>query len=252
MLVLPVKTTTRICVLSSTGNAGKTTASAYFLAPRMENTLFMAAETLNQNAKDWGFADVLTFTGDQFGEMITEMLMEDDRPVLADIGASNIERFYTAMGNYANAVSEFQIWCIPVNSDKKSIEEAARTVVQLNELGVSPHQIVVLPNRVKTNFPEEEFGPLFTYVQDNKNALIDPAVYLPESQVFSDLMQAQLSMESLLDGTDYRALSKEARRNGNNDEAYDYARKYVLCQQAASLKAHLDEAFRKMWSMIHV
>jgi hypothetical protein len=249
-LVLPVKTKLKVCVLTSTGNAGKTTSSAYFLVPRLSDAVFMSVESINQSAVDWGFTNVQTFTGSQFGDVITEMVLEDDRPVVLDVGASNIESLFAAMGNYAGAVDEFDLFIIPAIADKKSLEEAAKIIEQLHVMGVPSHKILLLPNRVSSARPEVEFGPLFKYIRSSGKAIIDPAIYVPESSVFADLMRLHMTIETLLDGTNYRELATKARATGDADAAFEYAQKYVLCRHATLLKDHLDKAFRVMWKKI--
>lgn len=250
---LPVKTTDKVCVVTSSGNAGKTTISAYFLAPRLENAMFLSVESVNQSAIDWGFTNVEIFKGNQFGDIITTIVLEDDRPVVLDVGASNIESLFAAMGEFTNAGNEFDLFIVPAFPDKKSVEEGVKVIEQLRAMGVPPEKIYVLPNFIRTANPltSPDLPALFRYLESTGNALFNLEVFLPENPVFVDLRREHLTIEDALDGTDYRALAKQAMAEGDRESGIKYAKRYTLVGLTDSLKSHLDRIFRIMWSETH-
>lgn len=136
----------KIAVMNYSGSVGKTIISSYLLYPRMAGAKFFAIETINMSAADLGVDEVMSLTGDNFGQLVEEIVFEDN--AIVDIGASNVERFLSTMTKYEGAIDEFDKYLIPVTPDDKAWQESIKTALALSAAGVPKSKIVLLPNRI--------------------------------------------------------------------------------------------------------
>ncbi|EAB9767355.1 StdB protein, partial [Salmonella enterica] len=67
----------KIAVMNYSGSVGKTIISSYLLYPRMAGAKFFAIETINMSAADLGVDEVMRLTGDNFGQLVEEIVFED-------------------------------------------------------------------------------------------------------------------------------------------------------------------------------
>lgn len=122
----------KIAVMNYSGSVGKTIISSYLLYPRMAGAKFFAIETINMSAADLGVDEVMSLTGDNFGQLVEEIVFEDN--AIVDIGASNVERFLSTMTKYEGAIDEFDKYLIPVTPDDKAWQESIKTALALSTL----------------------------------------------------------------------------------------------------------------------
>jgi len=236
------KPTIRTLIITPTGNAGKTTVSVYLLAPRVDDLSFFSIETNNLSAADFGLDDTISFRGTEFAELFRETSLAPGS-VIVDVGASNNESFLATAADFAGALDDFDLFVVPVLAERKSLEEALRTVHQLASIGIAPERIRLLPNRVKGGAVRDQFAALFDYVKSSGAAWISESAYIPESDLFHFLGKHKISAESLLDGTDYRAL---ARAETDKDKAAELADKFVYSRMAKNMTGHLDRTFEAL------
>lgn len=228
----------KVAVLSYNGSCGKTLIAMHLLLPRMPEAAFFAVETINLSAEDLGAKNVQTLRGQEFGELIEALVLEDE--AIIDIGASNIERFFEEMSRFHGATEEIDRFIIPVTPEAKSWQEGAKTAAALARVGIDPSQILLLPNRIERD-PADEIPGIFEFVRAENMATVNPDAFLYESEVYTYLNAQRLSFDELLDDDkDYRALAKSAKKA---DERQKYARLYRWTRQAIPVREHQNAVF---------
>ncbi|HGA2320758.1 TPA: StbB family protein [Pseudomonas putida] len=228
----------KYAVLNYTGSAGKTVIAAHLLQPRMPEATFYAVESINQSAKDLGVKDVIQLRGNNVGELLEKMVLDDD--AIIDIGASNIEPFFEAASRFAGAIDDFDMFIVPVTPEQKAWQESLKTVEALAAVGVPAEKIILLPNRILKD-PQEEIPAVYKYVKNTKKAQISTRAFIFESEVFQFLAHRKISFAELLnDDIDYRAL---ARQEEDEEKAKEYARMYRWTKQAIPVNNNLADCF---------
>lgn len=229
----------KVAIVNYSGSVGKTLAATYLFKPRMPSAKFFALETINLSASDLGIAEVVSLKGDNVGELIQEIVFEDD--AIIDIGASNIERFLEGASKYEGALHEFDCFVIPVTPDDKAWQESIKTAIALSKAGIKREKIVFLPNRIK-NSPEEDIDAVYQWVKEKKLATIHPKAFIFDSEIFGYLAHYKMSFEELL-SEDAEEFKKKAKETTDKDEREAAARRYRWMKLAAPVKRNLDSAF---------
>lgn len=229
----------KVAIVNYSGSVGKTLAATYLFKPRMPTARFFAVETINLSAKDLGIEEVVSLKGDNVGELIQEIVFEDD--AIIDIGASNIEPFLAAASKFEGALLEFDCFVIPVTPDDKAWQESIKTAIALSKAGIKREKIVFLPNRIK-NSPEEDIDAVYQWVKEKKLATIHPKAFIFDSEIFGYLAHYKMSFEELL-SVDAEEFKKKAKETTDKDEREAAARRYRWMKLAAPVKRNLDSAF---------
>ncbi|HCA3195754.1 TPA: StdB protein [Klebsiella pneumoniae] len=229
----------KVVILNYNGSVGKTLTATYVFKPRMPNARFFALETINMSASDLGVKDVVNLKGDNVGELIEEIVFEDE--AIVDIGASNIERFLEGASKYENALQEFDCFVIPVTPDDKAWQESIKTAVALSKAGIKKDKIIFLPNRIKTT-PEEDIDAVYDWVKEKKLATIHPKAFIYDSEIFEYLAFHKMSFEELL-SEDAETFKLKAKETTDPEQRQAAARRYRWMKLAAPVQRNLDTAF---------
>lgn len=231
----------KIAILSFNGSTGKTLIATHLFLPRMGgDTTFFAIETINLSAADLGVKKVETLAGRNFGDLVEMLVIEDD--AIVDIGASNIEAFFSTMSRYHGAVEEFDKYVVPATPEAKSWKEALKTIGSLVEMGVPPEKIIFLPNRIENGYPEEELPEAFELLRKSKKATLLGDAHILESDIFDYLSARKMSFNDLIqDGVDYKKLAREAE---TKQKTIEYSRLHRWTSLAIPVHNSLDETFK--------
>lgn len=225
-------------IVNYSGSVGKTVVATHLLKPRMPNAKFFAVESINQSASDLGVADVETLQGRAVGDLIEQLVLEDE--AIIDIGASNIESFFEAASRFHGAIDDFDSFIIPVTSEQKAWQESLKTVEALAAIGVPADKIILLPNRI-VNDPQSEIPGVFNYCKKTKKATVSADAFLYESEIYGYLAHHKLSFDALIDeSVDYRALAKA---EADPEKAKEYARMYRWTKLAIPVRKNLDDCY---------
>jgi hypothetical protein len=184
----------KIAVFNYSGNVGKTTTVQQMLAPRMPHAEVITIESINTD--DAGTDHAAALRGRDFGEVYARVLAADS--VIVDVGSSNIEDFMEAMNEYAGSEEIFDLFVVPVVSDKKQQKDTRATIDELRERGIPPEKVRVLFNRAdrKTTLPAE-FESLFEYFRAEQSFVLDERAVLYETGVFAAAAEAALTVDEL-------------------------------------------------------
>lgn len=231
----------KIAILSFNGSTGKTLIATHLFLPRMgDETTFFAVETINLSAQDLGVKKVETLAGRNFGELVEMLVLEDN--AIVDIGASNIEAFFSEMSRFDGAIEEFDKYVVPATPEPKSWKEAIKTISALVEMGVPAEKIVFLPNRIENADPKEEMSDVLGYIKKSGQAQVFDGAFIHESEVFDYLAHKRMSFAELIrDDVDYKQLAREAE---SKQKAQEYARMFRWTRQAIPIRNSLDETFK--------
>lgn len=230
----------RIAVVSYTGFAGKTTAAAQLLAPRIPDAKIFAVETINETAGDMGL-DVEQLRGAKFSQLFRQLLREP--AAIVDVGGSNVEDFIDEMVKHEDSHEEFDYFVVPVVPSGRAQKECLQTVNALSSAGVPADKIRILFNKVDSSV-EEEFAPVLGYAHTAKTCIADPKAAIYENEIFDMLSQKKLTISALLeDTTDYRAALKALPRGTEETKAEHYANMHVMQSRAKPVKRQLDAVF---------
>lgn len=241
----------KVAVMNKGGNVGKTVTANFLLMPRLPGARIFAMDTVNETAADLGASDVMKVRGSDFVKVIREMFVLDS--AVLDVGASNIEALKSAMGRTENVAGEFDLFVIPVTSERKVINESLETAADLQALGVPQNRIRFIPNFVKSDNldkiegePEGEFDYLFDEVKSSGIGWASRQVFIHENKIFGYLSAKKMSFDDLLgpEGAaipDYRAMAR-----AEPERVAEFSSLHTWTNQAIPMRRNLDVAFKAL------
>jgi hypothetical protein len=233
-------------VINYTGTVGKTTISSNLLSPRMSGAPIFAIESINETAETLGL-DVEQLRGDMFRDLFKKLVMEDD--AIIDIGASNVEDFMVSLGDFEDAHEEIDRYIIPVTPGTKEQKETLRMIATLSAMGIPPHKIRIVFNRVKRDV-EAEFPIIIAYHSLKQSFWMDRNCAIFETELFNALAIKRMSLQTLMaDATDYKSLlkNKEASDEDRNAWSDMYGLK-LLCN---GVNRKLDAVYSVLFSEVN-
>lgn len=236
----------KVAVLNYTGTVGKTTIAAHMLSPRMNDAEIFAIETINETAEGLG-VDVEKIRGEKFRELIKKLMLLDD--AIIDVGASNISAFLDGMVKFEDSHLEIDYYIVPVTSGTKEQSETIAVITALAELGIPSEKIRVVFNRVEESVAEE-FPKILVFAKKHKLCLANTEAAIYESDVFDLMSIRKISMaNALTDDTDYKALARAEKANGNDLKAIDrYTDLRTIQLGVKPLNRNLDAVFNVLFS----
>jgi len=234
----------KICVISNTGNSGKTVISRYLLYPRMPNADVFSIETRNNSLSDLGLKNVKTYTGDQLQNLLSDLIRCES--AIIDVGTSNVDAFFNEAKILEDSIDDFDLILIPVIPEEKSDEEGIRIYRELIENKVNPKKITFLPNRVKDSDEIIKRLPMLY-----ETVKFDPTIFFPENDAIEFLSSIQISIEDLIknggdNGINYKKESIKAKENGDAKKAKVYSKLYINLKLIIPLKENLDFVFQEI------
>ncbi|MGZ4953523.1 MAG: StbB family protein [Methylobacter sp.] len=231
----------KIAVINYAGKVGKTTLSAHFLSPRMNNAPIFAVETFNETAEGLG-VDVERIKGKNFIDLFQELGMIDD--AIIDVGSSNIGDLLASMTKFGKkAHAEFDFFVVPVTKDNTIMIETIKTINILSGLGIPAEKIKLLFNRVEDDV-EEEFEAMLNYVEMEKKCTANKDAAIYANELFDLLSKHKKSMDAIMtDESDYKAMAREIGKDGDKTLRSQYTEMYAIKALATSMSPQLDEVY---------
>lgn len=142
-----------VVVINKAGKAGKSTLSKQLVAP-MLRAEWIQVETIN----DSGNGATAKLSGRQFG-FVAEAVAASESSKCIDIGNSNYEAAKKQMQQIHGFAQDVHYWVVPCRASVGVINDSLSTVEDLiNDLGVNPSRIVVIPNDIES--PEHDLPRL--------------------------------------------------------------------------------------------
>ncbi|CAD2265246.1 StbB (plasmid) [Xanthomonas arboricola] len=228
----------KIAVMNFSGNVGKSTVARHLLAPRIEGAQVIAVETINSDG-----SDDEAYKGRQFGELQEELLLLD--AAVVDVGASNVEAFLAAMGQYRNAQEDFDFFVVPTVPKAKQLRDTISTIEALSDLAVPAKKIRLVFNQVEHDETVERvFAPLVEYQAQRKNFTLRPDAVMHVNDIYARLSHGSEGIREVLnDPTDYKEKIKTAT---NAEEKLHYAQLLSVKRLAAGVDEELNAVFKAL------
>lgn len=230
----------KVAVINFSGNPGKTTLVENLLGPRMNAPKFRV-ETIN--AGPLHESNIENIKGKDFGELQEDLMLLDS--AIVDVGASNVEEFIKQMGQFEGSHEEFDWFVVPAVSEKKQQIDTINTIETLAGLGVPAKKIRVVFNKVELEDAGDIariFGAIFGLHAERKCFTLRPDAVIFKNEIFERLHLLNKTVADIVaDGTDYRAVLREAKE----EEARNQAVSMISAQRLAkSAQKNLDDVYK--------
>lgn len=226
-----------LCVLSISGNVGKSTLARQCLqAFGPAGTGLVTVETINADENP----------GERFGgsaiEDILAATLADPHSII-DVGSSNAEAFVANIKNLGDLVpSEVALWVVPVTPDAKVRRDTEATISGLLELGIAAKRIVLVLNRL--GLGDIDLMTAFAADMRKRYKVTLVADALLENEAFARVAPGELMRDVARDETDYAT----AMRTGTTEERRAVLTKRVTLKMAAACAANLQAVASAVWA----
>lgn len=225
-----------VIVINKAGKVGKSTISKHLIAPLLDAD-WIQVETFN----DSGQGAKAKVAGRKF-EFVAEAVVGATKSLCIDVGNSNYQSVMKELQAIGEIASRIHCWVIPCNDTAGVMNDSLSTIVDLiDNLGVDPARIMVLPNDIES--PEEGLEK-FTKLDlaSKKIGFHFCRIAIPQEPRF-DVFNAddRSVIQFAADDTDYdAAIAVEA----DDDQRYRLTQALILRGRARRLSAK----FRQVWS----
>jgi hypothetical protein len=228
----------KYAVISLLGNAGKTTIAAQVLYPRLGAVKILSVESINTGAEGLG-VDVEIFKGKNYSELSEQLMMVDN--AIIDVGGSNVEEFLLLMQQQKGSYADFDCFVVPCIFERQ--DETIKTIRMLSRIGVEPHRIKIVFNKVPVgDAPENLFSSVLYAVTDNNLCTYDldsGVIYLNEA--YERVKHLKTTIHQVAnDPTDFRSLVKSTT---DLNEKRLMASRVITQGLALTANKNLDDVF---------
>ena len=176
----------KIMVLNSSGSVGKSTITRELFAPRLDNALIIEVEGQNISSKDFNTNKkyyTLKVFDNNFENLYLDLIENEN--VIVDVGASQLENFFTELDKIAGVEMLFDYFIVPTIPSDKAQNDTIKTLMFLQNRGIDLNKIKVIFNSVK-NSVEQDFNILIKAAK-NLGFELDTELYIRENKVFNEL-----------------------------------------------------------------
>lgn len=211
----------KILVASSKGNLGKSTLSRELLEPNLTNNpLIIELETTNNSSLGFKGIDVERFN--EVSPAFTDLIMNDDRDLIIDTGASTIHTILQALVEHDYAFEdEISAIFIPTELDSGILNDTYDTIKSLNSLETieGVRKIVVFNKMNVENIGNEAHKAAIKMIQ-KLGAETDEDMFIPTIETlrfFTELKTVAKTVESDKPAQNaYKQKIKEAKKEGKD------------------------------------
>ncbi|MEI6002892.1 hypothetical protein H3V53_39140 [Paraburkholderia bengalensis] len=237
-----------VLIIHTTGSVGKSTLAAVLLRPRLGAEL-LSIENSNFGAERYG-EPVRLFEAQDYLAYIEQLMMAEGTNTITDVGSSNFTEFVHQM-LIVGGLSLFDYVIVPCEKQDRTQLETITTIQTLLNAGLDPSRLRVILNKVSIPTPRRpidvDFAALFAEAEKDPRIQINPNCYVPTLPLFAHMAANGLTWQNILaDKTDYRALVRESKGQGNTMERIEYVTKQLAQGMAAQTIAILDRAFEEL------
>lgn len=221
----------KVCVISFSGNVGKSTISLHLLKPRLLDSIVITVESVITGERN-----------DQYFSDIMDKIIEHDN-VIVDVSASDTSDFLKKMKEYIGSHECFDMFVVPVVFQYKQIKDAALTIDCLSKLLISKDRIKVICNLV--NSQVEDVDSWVDYISESINhATVSEGMCIEVNEILDLLYSTpNISISDITnDETDYRSLimkSDEHEKQLRSGCSYRMAQRRL----AVSCERMLDDTY---------
>jgi hypothetical protein len=224
-----------VIVINKAGKVGKSTISKHLVAP-MLGADWIQVETFN----DSGQGAKAKVAGRRF-EFVAEAVVGATKSLCIDVGNSNYQAVMKELQEIDGFASRIHCWVVPCRESAGVMNDSLSTVADLvDDLGVDPGRIVVLPNDIEA--PEEGLDSFKKLVLAAKTIGFHfCSVAVPQNPKFDVFNADERSViEIAADDTDYdAAIAAES----DEERRYRLTQASVLRSRARTLAGRLKQVW---------
>lgn len=219
-------------------SCGKTTISRQLLSPRLGEARIVPIESINADTEQ---DDALNASSFREAMVIVDNLIANNKSVIVDIGASNVEACLTKMKK-EKAFEDFDYFVLPCTPDKRTITNTSSAIVDLiSKFNVDASKIKVIFNRVPADSQipiEVMFAPIFKIGVAN-NIEISSFAVVHDTEVF-DLAGTRKLKTVSESKVDYRDLQRKAT---TQEQRAAISTERVLFKMSGDMVDEMDSVF---------
>lgn len=192
----------KICILSAAGGCGKTTLAVNLFRPFLENPLMLFMGPFPETMFSLRGMEAHFMRGTEMDDMVAQIVMYADRPVIADIRMNVVEAFLAGIRDFLTSKDAlFDLFVIPVTADSYSLHRGMWTADRLHEANVPWEKILFLPARVKEGAEKEALSAVQQVVRDHYAERTGPRIladgFIEENPIFDDMYDADVCLADL-------------------------------------------------------
>jgi len=232
----------KVMILNNSGNVGKSFLARELFYFNMQNVCddvaLIEIETHNSASSKFNI-DTIKISGRELNTLYKQLLINDCAVV--DVGASNIIALFEelAKNDVNNIIEEIDYFVVPVTNKSKIQDDTLKILLALIELGVPREKIKVVFNAV------DDIKQMNAFIQKaSKIVDINENLVIPEYQYLNEIEKMGITTYQLANSEkDYKALAKEAYKQGDIEKGDKYADLSLMKGSAKKISEKLKEIF---------
>ena len=192
----------KICILSAAGGCGKTTLAVNLFRPFLENPLMLFMGPFPETMFSLRGMEAHFMRGSEVDDMVVQIVMYADRPVIADIRMNVVEAFLDGVKTcFTPRDVFFDLFVIPVTADPYSLHRGMWTADRLHAANVSWKKILFLPTRVNKGAERDALSTVQQALRDHYAEGTCPRIleegFIEENPIFDDMYGAGVCLADL-------------------------------------------------------
>lgn len=223
----------KIAILNNSGNVGKSTIAQLLLLPRLEGSVLIRIESINNDGNPTGEK----LSADNFDVALNKMFESDN--AIIDVGSSNIEMFYEKSSyEFAGSHIFIDAYLVPVTPEEKQQKDTLSTIETLLNMGVDEEKIFIIFNKVNK---KRDFNQQFSTLLSDCPLSFDKKSIIFNTDLFNTLQKAGLTYEKV--SQDTRDFDELIKSSTDKKEQAELRFHYLYRMAYNSFNKNLDEAF---------
>jgi len=233
----------KIMILNNSGNVGKSFLSRelfyYNMQNECDNVALIEIETHNSANDKFGI-EIIKISGKELNTLFKQLLINNCAVI--DVGASNIISLFETLekNNVDNVIEEIDYFVIPVNTKAKIQDDTLKVLLALKNINVSTKKIKIVINAV------DNIKQMNNFIEKAKQIGIDidKNLVIPEYEYLNEIEKMSITAYQLANSNkDYKALAKEAYKQGEIEKGDKYADLSLIQGSAKAISNKLKEIF---------
>jgi len=227
----------KVALVNNSGNVGKSFLSRELFYPNMKDGVIIEVETHNSSSSNFN-VKTEKIKGNDFKKLFPLMYKYDE--FVVDVGASQIIPFLNELSKNSEIFEDIDFIIIPTTNDDKIQEDTIKTIMLLENLGLGKKVRVILNKADHI----EEFDNFFSMVKENTEVSIYSELRILQYDILNNLDSSKkCAFELANDDTDFKALSREAFKSGDDEEGTTLAELDYLKTFSKGIKNNMDSVY---------
>ncbi len=232
----------KVMILNNSGNVGKSFLARELLYANMEceDKKIIEIETHNSANEKFNDINVISISGRDIKSLLQLLLQLDC--AIVDVGASNIINFFEELGkNDMDMIfEEIDFFIVPVVPQTKQQEDTLKTLSAIKELGIPTEKVRIVFNAT------DNIADFDTFIEKAKQLgyTIDNNLTIKDYENLHKIELLGITANQLASSDkNYKALAKEAYKQGDTEKGNKYAELALLKGTAKAITKNLQDVF---------